>query len=80
MPCRIISALVEEARRQQCYKIILDCSEHNVDFYAKSGFVRKEVQMVGPVWCMSICLRPYPSRTCFEVAIAVDQLSLVVDG
>jgi hypothetical protein len=45
--CRIISALVEEARRQKCYKIILDCSEHNVDFYAKSGFVRKEVQMVG---------------------------------
>lgn len=39
---------MEEARRQKCYKIILDCSEHNVDFYAKSGFVRKEVQMVGP--------------------------------
>lgn len=57
MPRRIISALVEEARRRKCYKIILDCSEHNVDFYAKSGFVRKEVQMVCPVWCMSICGR-----------------------
>jgi hypothetical protein len=55
VPCRIISALVEEARRQKCYKIILDCSEHNVDFYAKSGFVRKEVQMVGLLHrlCMS---------------------------
>lgn len=47
--CRIISALVEEARRQKCYKVILDCAEHNVEFYAKSGFERKEVQMVRTV-------------------------------
>jgi glucosamine-phosphate N-acetyltransferase len=29
-----------------CYKIILDCKEENVAFYAKSGLTKKEVQMV----------------------------------
>ncbi len=28
-----------------CYKVILDCAEHNVGFYEKCGFTRKEVQM-----------------------------------
>lgn len=28
-----------------CYKVILDCSEDNVRFYERCGFVRKEVQM-----------------------------------
>lgn len=37
---------MEEAKRQKCYKIILDCAEYNVPFYAKSGFVQKEIQMV----------------------------------
>lgn len=52
---RIIGALVEEARRRQCYKIILDCAEHNVEFYAKSGFVRKEVQMVRTTYRKDVC-------------------------
>ena len=34
------------ARKAGCYKVILDCSEDNVDFYARSGFKRKEVHMV----------------------------------
>ena len=44
--CRIIEDLLQQAAELGCYKVILDCAEHNVGFYAKSGFVRKEVQMV----------------------------------
>lgn len=43
---RVVSALVDAARADGCYKVILDCAESNADFYAKSGFQRKEVQMV----------------------------------
>ena len=43
---RIVNELVAAARAAGCYKVILDCSEGNVDFYAKSGFQRKEVHMV----------------------------------
>lgn len=41
----IIEACLEEAKRQGCYKVILDCSEKNVKFYEKCGFVKKEYQM-----------------------------------
>lgn len=27
-------------------QVILDCADYNVDFYEKSGFIRKEIQMV----------------------------------
>ena len=47
--CRIVNELVKAARAAGCYKVILDCSNDNVDFYAKSGFERKEVHMVGAV-------------------------------
>ena len=30
----------------QCYKVILDCSSDNVQFYKRCGFTEKEVQMV----------------------------------
>lgn len=43
---RLINAAVEHAREVGCYKVILDCAEDNVDFYAKCGLSRKEVQMV----------------------------------
>ena len=33
------------AIREKCYKIILDCSEANVSFYEKCGFVRREIEM-----------------------------------
>lgn len=44
--CRLIEELVQRAAALQCYKVILDCGEHNVPFYAKCGLVQKEVQMV----------------------------------
>eukprot|EP00186_Timspurckia_oligopyrenoides_P002413 CAMPEP_0182443008 /NCGR_PEP_ID=MMETSP1172-20130603/1857_1 /TAXON_ID=708627 /ORGANISM="Timspurckia oligopyrenoides, Strain CCMP3278" /LENGTH=149 /DNA_ID=CAMNT_0024638143 /DNA_START=68 /DNA_END=517 /DNA_ORIENTATION=- len=42
---RLIDALIQSARKRNCYKIILDCAEENVGFYQKCGFQRKEVQM-----------------------------------
>ncbi|KAI3435568.1 hypothetical protein D9Q98_001633 [Chlorella vulgaris] len=43
---RVIEALMTAAQDLGCYKVILDCSEDNVPFYAKCGLVKKEVQMV----------------------------------
>lgn len=42
---RIIHALTEVGRAQGAYKIILDCSEHNVPFYEKCGYSRSAAQM-----------------------------------
>ena len=41
----LILAVTEEARKQGCYKAILDCGEHNVSFYEKQGFHRHEIEM-----------------------------------
>ena len=44
------------SQSQGCYKVILDCAEHNVDFYGKCGLSKKEVQMVRAAsypWCMA---------------------------
>lgn len=41
----LLAALTDLARQRGCYKVILDCSEDNVEFYTKCGFKRKEVQM-----------------------------------
>jgi glucosamine-phosphate N-acetyltransferase len=49
LQCRLIDALVRVAKQQGCYKVILDCTEHNVLFYEKCGLSRKEVQMVGGI-------------------------------
>jgi len=35
----------ELAKRGLCYKVILDCADHNVEFYAKLGFFKFENQM-----------------------------------
>lgn len=37
---------MDQAKEVGCYKVILDCSEDNVNFYQKCGFTKKEVQMV----------------------------------
>lgn len=36
---KIVAEMVRVAREAHCYKIILQCADHNVDFYAKEGFV-----------------------------------------
>ena len=43
------------ARAAGCYKVILDCSDDNADFYAKAGFQRKEVHMVRQPVAIRLC-------------------------
>jgi hypothetical protein len=42
----VVQALLVAAKKQGCYKCIVDCSEANVAFYERQGFKRKEVQCV----------------------------------
>ncbi|GAQ87498.1 glucosamine-6-phosphate N-acetyltransferase [Klebsormidium nitens] len=43
---KLINELIRIAQEQGCYKVILDCADYNTSFYEKSGFVKKEIQMV----------------------------------
>jgi glucosamine-phosphate N-acetyltransferase len=43
---KILHELQAAANGFGCYKVILDCAEHNVPVYEKAGFVKKEIQMV----------------------------------
>ncbi|KAF8378211.1 hypothetical protein HHK36_029549 [Tetracentron sinense] len=43
---KIVGFLTNHARSMGCYKVILDCSVENKDFYEKCGFKPKEIQMV----------------------------------
>ena len=42
----ILQELQAAASAFGCYKVILDCAEHNVPVYEKAGFKQKEIQMV----------------------------------
>ncbi|XP_052167244.1 glucosamine 6-phosphate N-acetyltransferase 1 [Oryza glaberrima] len=42
---RVVRRLVEHARGRGCYKVILNCTPELTGFYAKCGFVEKNVQM-----------------------------------
>lgn len=42
----MITGLTELAEKQGCYKVILDCSPHNVGFYEKCGYANSGVEMV----------------------------------
>lgn len=43
---RMVEYLVQQARKRNCYKIILDCAKHNIPFYKKCGFIEiGEVEM-----------------------------------
>lgn len=41
----IIKKLIEEARKFGCYKITLDCSDINENFYVKNNFEKRGIQM-----------------------------------
>lgn len=43
---KILHELQNAAKEFGCYKVILDCAEHNVPVYEKAGFLKKEIQMV----------------------------------
>ena len=38
--------LTNYAKDQGCYKVVLNCSKNNIDFYKKCNYQEKEVQMV----------------------------------
>lgn len=40
-----VEECVQVARQNGCYKVILDCADHNVDWYTKLGFFKFENQM-----------------------------------
>lgn len=42
---RVVRRLVEHARGRGCYKVIINCTPELTGFYAKFGFVEKNVQM-----------------------------------
>lgn len=42
----MVSRLTELAEKKGCYKVILDCSEHNVRFYEKCGYIKGGTEMV----------------------------------
>lgn len=41
----LVKNITDIANAANCYKIILDCSEHNEEFYKKCEFQRKGLQM-----------------------------------
>jgi len=41
----LIRRIQQEARKVGCYKVILNCKEHNVAFYEHLGFRRNEIEM-----------------------------------
>ena len=41
----LVRKIIEEAKKQGCYKLILDCNDENIPFYERLGFRRKENQM-----------------------------------
>ena len=43
---KIIEKLLKFCQQENCYKVILNCSEQNVGFYEKNGFLKKEIEMV----------------------------------
>lgn len=42
---KLIQKAMEVAENEECYKIILDCSDTNASFYEACNFQKKQVQM-----------------------------------
>ena len=43
---KIINELINICIQSNCYKIILNCNENNINFYENCGFTQKEIEMV----------------------------------
>lgn len=41
----LMKKAIDISKQYGCYKIILDCSDKNINFYGKLGFSKKETQM-----------------------------------
>jgi len=42
---KLISHIISVAKTSNCYKVILNCSEGNISFYEKLGFIKNEICM-----------------------------------
>ena len=42
---KLILKLLEIAKNNKCYKVVLNCNPENIDFYQKCGFKTKGVEM-----------------------------------
>ncbi len=42
---RILRNIIYEAKKEKCYKVILNCKEELEEFYKKSGLEKKNIQM-----------------------------------
>ncbi|MDP2684298.1 MAG: GNAT family N-acetyltransferase [bacterium] len=42
----LVKTAVKQAKKSDCYRVILNCSEDNREFYEKCGFRKKEIEMV----------------------------------
>jgi len=42
---KIIDHLIEHAKLNNCYKVILSCNKNNIGFYEKCGFYKHEITM-----------------------------------
>lgn len=42
---KVMNFAIEYAKKNGCFKMILDCKEHNVKFYEKFGFYTHELMM-----------------------------------
>ena len=42
---KLINVIFEKAKMQNCYKIILNCTEELKSYYEKQGFESKNIQM-----------------------------------
>lgn len=42
---KLIKHMIIEAKNKNCYKVILDCSDKNCNFYESCGFEKRGIQM-----------------------------------
>ena len=42
---RLIKQVIKYATEEGCYKVVLDCSQHNIAYYKKFGFKQHEISM-----------------------------------
>lgn len=41
----LVKTVVKRAKKSDCYRVILNCSDANIKFYEKSGFRKRENEM-----------------------------------
>jgi len=42
---KLIELLTKIAKKENCYKVSLQCKEHNIEFYEKCNFIQSGISM-----------------------------------